>query len=101
MLIMPISAACSSIEIGLYCNTNCALGAAGSQMSIPNQTGARHESSPRFPVSLHVRLPASLPPVLDRAAEKQFTTAAEYIRRSVYERLKADGFDLSKLAEAV
>jgi hypothetical protein len=60
-------------------------------------TQARHESTPRFPVSLHVRLPASVHPVLGRAAEKNLMTSAEYIRRSVIDRLKADGFDPSQL----
>jgi hypothetical protein len=74
-------------------------------MSIQNSTGGlphgtRHESSPRFPISLRVRCPASLPHVIDRAAEKNLMTSAEYIRRSVVDRLRADGFDPTQLAGA-
>jgi hypothetical protein len=53
----------------------------------------RHEPSSRFSTSLHLRMPASMPPVIGRAAEKNLMTSSEYIRRSVIDRLKADGFD--------
>jgi hypothetical protein len=74
-------------------------------MSIQNcsgslPSGARHESSPRFPISLRVRCPASLPSVIDRAAEKNLMTSAEYIRRSVIDRLRTDGFDPTQMAGA-
>jgi hypothetical protein len=67
-------------------------------MSTQNSTGnlpsaARHESSPRFPISLRVRCPASLPTAVDLASKKHLMTSAEYIRRSVIDRVKADGFD--------
>jgi hypothetical protein len=72
-------------------------------MSIQNNAGSlpsnpRHESSPRFPISLRVRCPASLPSAIDRAAEKNLMTSAEYIRRSVVDRLRADGFDPTQMA---
>ena len=53
------------------------------------------DSSGRFTERLLVRCPPSLPPAIDRAAAKNLMTSSEYIRRSVIDRLKADGIDLT------
>jgi hypothetical protein len=59
------------------------------------------ESKPgRFPKLLHVRCPDPLPALIERTAERQFMTPSEYIRRSIFERLKADGIDPAQLAGA-
>jgi hypothetical protein len=47
-----------------------------------------------------VRCPASLPPAIDRAAAKHLMTSSEYVRRSVIDRLKADGIDPAQFAAA-
>ena len=52
----------------------------------------------RFSGTLKVRCPARITPLIDRAAQRKCMTPSEYIRRSVLDRLEADGFDL---AEAV
>jgi hypothetical protein len=54
----------------------------------------------KFQKLLQFRCPASLPPAIDRAAAKNFMTASEYVRRSVIDRLKADGIDPAQLAGA-
>lgn len=51
------------------------------------------DGSARFTERVQIRCPPSLPPVIDRAAAKNLMTASEYVRRSVIERLRADGFD--------
>ena len=58
------------------------------------------EPRARFPDVLHVRCPANLPNVIERAAQRQLMTPSEYVRRSVFERLTADGIDPSQLAGA-
>jgi hypothetical protein len=55
------------------------------------------EDSARFTDSLRVRCPPSLPPAIDTAAARNLMTASEYIRRSVIDRLRADGIDPSGL----
>ena len=59
-------------------------------------TGAsktRHKSS-RFSHSIRIRCQAMLCLAVDEAAERNLTTSSEYIRRSIVDRLKADGVDL-------
>jgi hypothetical protein len=51
------------------------------------------ESSARFTDRMFVRCPASLPTAIDKAAAQNLMTASEYIRRSVIDRLRADGID--------
>jgi hypothetical protein len=59
------------------------------------------ESKPgRFPELLHVRCPRPLPALIESTAERQCMTPSEYIRRSVFERLKADGIDPAATAGA-
>jgi len=48
----------------------------------------------RFTEKLVVRHPPRLSPLIDRAAERRCMTASEYVRQSIVERLKSDGFDL-------
>jgi hypothetical protein len=53
----------------------------------------------RFTDCVVVRCPASLPRAIDRAAAKSLMTSSEYIRRSVIDRLKADGIDLAQVTD--
>ena len=48
----------------------------------------------RFTEKLVVRHPPRLSSLIDRAAERRCMTASEYVRQSIVERLKSDGFDL-------
>ena len=52
------------------------------------------ETHVRFSELLRVRCPAALPAAIEKAATKNMMTASEYIRRSVVDRLKADGINL-------
>jgi hypothetical protein len=54
------------------------------------------DDSIRFTDSLRVRCPPSLPLAIDVAAARALMTASEYVRRSVIDRLKADGIDPSQ-----
>jgi hypothetical protein len=47
------------------------------------------------------RAPESLSNVIDETASKNFQTWSEYIRRSILERLKADGVNLEELTALV
>jgi hypothetical protein len=59
------------------------------------------ESKPgRFPELLRVRCPGPLRALIERTAERQCMSPSEYIRRSLFERLKADGVDPTELAGA-
>jgi predicted HicB family RNase H-like nuclease len=49
------------------------------------------EALTRFTDRMFVRCPPSLPAAIDKAASRQLMSASEYIRRSVIDRLKADG----------
>jgi hypothetical protein len=60
----------------------------------------RHAPSEKNPVDLRftellrVRCPPALPAAIERGANKNLMTASEYVRRSVVDRLKADGISL-------
>src|SRR6266852_4386026 len=56
------------------------------------------DAAARFTESLRIRCPASLPAAIDTAAARNLMTASEYVRRSVIERLRADGIDLEHAA---
>lgn len=58
------------------------------------------EDTARFSDSIRIRCPASLPAAIDTAAARNLMTASEYIRRSVIDRLKAEGIDPAQLAGA-
>jgi hypothetical protein len=61
---------------------------------------AAKESKPsRFPDLLQARCPRALPSIIERVAQSQCMTPSEYIRRSVFERLRADGIDPAQLAD--
>ena len=49
------------------------------------------ESRGRFPGLLQVRCPADLPDLIEAAAQRQLMTPSEYLRRSLFEKLRADG----------
>lgn len=56
------------------------------------------EANTRFTELSRARCPATLPAAVERAAARQCMKSSEYIRRSVIDRLKADGFDIASLA---
>ena len=47
-----------------------------------------------FTGTLQVRCPATLPVAIEQAAAQNLMTASEYVRRSIVDRLKADGVQL-------
>jgi hypothetical protein len=49
---------------------------------------------------LQFRAPESLSEAIDAAAKRELQTKSEYVRRSVVDRLRADGIDPSRLATA-
>jgi hypothetical protein len=51
--------------------------------------------STRFTDSLRVRCPPSLPAAIDKAATRHLMTSSEYIRRSVIDRLVAEGIEVA------
>lgn len=61
---------------------------------------ARRQSAPRFPSVIRLRVPASLPAFVDRAAERSMMTSSQYIRESVINQLRADGIDLAQAVDA-
>jgi hypothetical protein len=46
-----------------------------------------------FTGNLQIRCPEALPLAIEKAASKSLMTSSEYVRRSVIDRLKADGID--------
>jgi hypothetical protein len=84
-------------------HTFSAIGASVLKMTISRRAmkmAPDHSAAARFTDRVLVRCPASLPPAIDRAAAKNLMTASEYVRRSVIDRLKADGIDPASLAGA-
>jgi hypothetical protein len=61
---------------------------------------ADSENSGLFTNRMFVRCPSTLPLAVERAAARQLMTSSEYVRRSVIDRLKADGIDPAQLAGA-
>lgn len=61
-------------------------------------TEAAHTRPSRFTSNLYVRCPAVLPAAVESAAQRLCMTASEYVRRSVVERLSADGFNPAQIA---
>lgn len=55
----------------------------------------------KFTRNLYVRCPAVLPTAVETAAQSQFMTSSEYVRRSVVERLCADGIDVGQFVGVV
>lgn len=56
--------------------------------------------SRQFSERLMLRVPAVLPKAIEAAAARNLMTPSEYVRRSVIDRLRADGIDPSRLAAA-
>ena len=54
----------------------------------------------RFTEDLRVRCPSSLANAIDKAATRDLMSVSEYVRRSVIDRLKADGIDPSAITNA-
>lgn len=50
----------------------------------------------KFTEELRVRCPSRLSPMIDRAAERRCMKPSEFIRMSIVERLKADGFQFGE-----
>jgi hypothetical protein len=61
---------------------------------------AGSENSGLFTNRMFVRCPSTLPLAVERAAAQNLMTSSEYVRRSVIERLKADGIDPASMAGA-
>jgi hypothetical protein len=57
----------------------------------------REKHGVRFTGRIRARCPAALPPAIEMAAAQALMTPSEYIRRSIIDRLKADGIDLRTL----
>lgn len=53
---------------------------------------AELNSQSRFPGYVQFRAPERVPEALAVAADKKLTTVSEYLRQTVIEKLKADGF---------
>jgi hypothetical protein len=54
----------------------------------------------KFQKLVQFRAPESLSDAIDAAASKHFQSKSEYVRRSVIDRMRADGIDLDHLAGA-
>jgi hypothetical protein len=51
------------------------------------------DDASRFTDSIRIRCPASLPVAIDKAAARHLMSSSEYVRRSVIDRLRADGIE--------
>jgi hypothetical protein len=51
------------------------------------------DDASRFTDSIRIRCPASLPVAIDKAATRHLMSSSEYVRRSVIDRLRADGIE--------
>jgi hypothetical protein len=51
------------------------------------------DEASRFSKRLFVRCPPALPAAVDIAARRALMSPSEYVRRSIIDRLKADGID--------
>ena len=54
----------------------------------------------RFDMEIRARCPAALVTAADKAAAKNLMSTSEYVRRCVFDRLKADGVAVEHLAGA-
>ena len=52
-----------------------------------------YQGSTRFTDRIFVRCPPSLPAAIDKAASRHLMSSSEYVRRSVIDRLRADGIE--------
>jgi len=51
-------------------------------------------------VQIKARAPVALRNAMERAAEREMTTQSEWMRRAIIQKLRADGFDPARYAEA-
>lgn len=58
------------------------------------------DNAPKFQKLVQFRAPESLSDAIDAAARRHCQSKSEYIRRSVFDCLKADGIDPAQLAGA-
>jgi hypothetical protein len=54
------------------------------------------DDAARFTDSIRVRCPPALPVAIDAAASRNMMSSSEYVRRCVFDRLKADGIDAGR-----
>jgi hypothetical protein len=59
-------------------------------------TSMNDQRATSFPFLLRIRTPESLPVALDLAAKRQQSTRSEFVRQVLFDRLRADGFDLDQ-----
>ena len=53
-----------------------------------------------FSESIRFRCPSILPVAIEKGAAQNLMTSSEYVRRSIIDRLKADGIDPGAMARA-
>lgn len=75
------------------------MGSAGKTAWSPNMADV-YRNPPEYTDRLIVRVKSAMPRALEVAAEKNRMSVSEYVRRSVIDRLKADGIDPAALAGA-
>jgi len=63
---------------------------------ISDSSQAGHSGS----VQIKARAPVALRNAMERAAEREMTTQSEWMRRAIIQKLRADGFDPARYAEA-
>ena len=59
-----------------------------------------NDRAARFPRLMQVRLPDNVASAVDQAAEREFTTQSEFVRRAVIAQLKERGIDPTQLQPA-
>ena len=52
-----------------------------------------------FPIMLRLRTPESLTTAIREAADRNMTTASEYVRQAVIQKLRVDGIDPGRRIE--
>lgn len=63
---------------------------------ISDGSQAEHSGS----VQIKARAPVALRNAMERAAEREMTTQSDWMRRAILQKLRADGFDPARYAEA-
>jgi hypothetical protein len=63
-------------------------------------SGDAMDYATKFKKLIQFRVPESFSDAVDSAAHKHLQSKSEYVRRSVIDRLKADGIDPAELAGA-
>jgi hypothetical protein len=65
-----------------------------------SQVMPMNDRAARFPRLMQVRLPDNVASAVDQAAEREFTTQSEFVRRAVIAQLKERGIDPTQLQPA-